>query len=77
MKSMINLINKRPMMKVTLFLACCSSIVSSLNWFMDNGCSNHITSKLVDFISLDQLVQTIDKMGDVVHEVHAVCSKML
>jgi hypothetical protein len=49
----------------SLFLACYSTKEGAPNvWYMNSGCSNHMTANLEDFTSLDQSVTSKVKMGD-------------
>jgi hypothetical protein len=49
----------------SLFLACYSAKECAPDdWYIDNGCSNHMTPNLEAFISLDKFVTSKVKMGD-------------
>ena len=49
----------------SLFLACyAAKVCNSDVWYMDSGCSNHMTAKLKAFISLDRSTTIKVKMGD-------------
>lgn len=48
-----------------LFFACYSVKECAYNvWYIDNGCSNHMSANLEAFISLDQSASIQVKMGD-------------